>query len=205
MDPVEVVRQGYNKVARDYLRERLTDGADIRMLDELESRLAGGATVLDLGCGAGQPIAARLAKSFEVTGLDISESQLQLAREAVPSARFILANMVTQDLGEALYDGVCSYYAIIHVPREHHRDILAKISRALKPGGVALLCLGANDIEEDYDDCFGTTMFWSHFDSQTYLAILPELGFEIEINALVRDESWPEAKHLFVLVRKPRA
>lgn len=203
MDPIDVVRRGYDAVAQAYRRLRLTDSADIRMLTELESRLTDGAKVLDLGCGAGFPVAARLAKRFRVTGLDISESQLQLAREAVPSADFILANMVTADLGEAIYDGVCSYYAMIHVPRSHHRDILDKVYRALGPGGIALLCLGAQDIEADYDEMCGTPMFWSHFDADTYLAMLPELGFDVEVDALVPDESYPESRHLFVLVRKP--
>lgn len=203
MDPVEVVRRGYDAVAETYLRERLTDSADVRLIAELESRLPDGAKVLDLGCGAGAPVAARLAQRFRVTGLDISESQLQLARHAVPTADFVLANMITADLGKAIYDGVCSYYAMIHVPRDSHRDILQKVYQALKPGGVALLCLGAQDLEADYDEICGTPMFWSHFDADTYLAMLPVLGFDIEVSALVTDESYPESRHLFVLVRKP--
>jgi cyclopropane fatty-acyl-phospholipid synthase-like methyltransferase len=203
MDPSEIVRTGYNQVARIYLQERLTDSPDIRLLAELESRLKDGARVLDLGCGAGQPVTARLAERYSVVGIDISEAQIELARSAVPSAEFRRADMVTSDLGESEFDGVCSYYAIIHVPRAHHLALFERIRRALRPGGVALLCLGANDIEADYDEICGAPMFWSHFSADTYLSMFAELAFEIEMSAIVRDQSYPDSSHLFVVVRKP--
>ena len=40
--------------------------------------------VLDLGCGAGVPIARRLAERYKVTGVDISERQIMLVRRNVP-------------------------------------------------------------------------------------------------------------------------
>ena len=52
-----------------------------RFVDELADRLPEGARVLDLGCGNGAKT-ARLAGRFEVTGVDISERQLELARAA---------------------------------------------------------------------------------------------------------------------------
>lgn len=40
-------------------------------------------------------------------------------------------------------DVICSYYAIIHIPRQEHRPLLVNFHRMLKPGGFGLLCLGA--------------------------------------------------------------
>ena len=135
--------------------------------------------------------------------MDFSYAQIEMARTAVPNAAFIQADMIEADLGEACYEGVCSYYAIIHIPREHHRAILAKVHRALVPGGLALLCLGANDIEEDTtDDYHGEPMYWSHFDGETYLAMLQDVGFTIDQDWLVSDATCAGAEHLFVLVSK---
>jgi len=199
--PVEIVRKGYNQAAERYLAERRLDGGDLVMLDEFETRVPKGGRVLDLGCGAGVPVAKRLAERYGVTGIDISENQIRLAREAVTGAEFRVADMIEAEIGEAVYDGVVSFYAMIHVPREHHRAILAKVRRALKPGGVALLCLGAEDLEADIDEICGAEMFWSHFDAGTYLQMLPEVGLSVEIGRLVTDASCPDAKHLFVVAR----
>ena len=65
-------------------------------MDELADRLPEGARVLDLGCGNGAKI-ARLAGRFEVTGVDISERQLELARAAAPGASFVQADFVELD------------------------------------------------------------------------------------------------------------
>jgi 2-polyprenyl-3-methyl-5-hydroxy-6-metoxy-1,4-benzoquinol methylase len=46
--------------------------------------------VLDLGCGAGVPVAREMiARGFKVTGVDISAQQIEQARRNVPEAQFI--------------------------------------------------------------------------------------------------------------------
>jgi hypothetical protein len=75
----------------------------------------------------------------------------------------------------------------------------------LKTSGVALLCLGAenliDDIEENY---LGTRMYWSHYDSETYLKMLRGCGFSIIWAKHIADGSCEGAKHLFVLAQKVR-
>ena len=86
-----------------------------RFVDELADRLPEGARVLDLGCGNGAKI-ARLAGRFEVTGVDISERQLELARAAVPGATFVQADFVELDFPAETFDAVTALYSIVHVP-----------------------------------------------------------------------------------------
>ena len=139
------------------------DSEDVRLLDELTTRLPAGAKVLDAGCGAGLPISQMLSEKFEVTGVDFSEAQIELAKKNVPNATFICQDMTQLDFPENTFDGICSYYAIIHIPREEHQPLLANFHRMLKPGGVALLCLGAENVADDIDENFlGTRMYWSH-------------------------------------------
>ncbi|MEO5888525.1 MAG: class I SAM-dependent methyltransferase, partial [Anaerolineales bacterium] len=170
MDHKETVKAGYNIIADRYLATRTRDSEDVRLLDELTRRLPAGAKVLDAGCGAGQPISEMLSEKFEVTGVDFSEAQIELAKKNVPNATFICQDMTKLDFPENTFDGICSYYAIIHVPREEHQPLLANFHRMLKPAGVALLCLGAENLVDDIDENFlGIRMYWSHYDSETYL------------------------------------
>jgi SAM-dependent methyltransferase len=83
-----IVQAGYDAMAERYLGWGPTIGEPReRMLDALLERLEPGARVLELGCGAGIPVTRRLAERHTVTGVDISEAQLRLAREHVPGAR----------------------------------------------------------------------------------------------------------------------
>lgn len=203
MDFKKTVREGYNTIAERYLAERQRDSGDVRLLSELIERLPANAEVLDAGCGAGIPVSLMLSERFKVTGVDFSEAQIELAKRNIPHARFLCEDMTQLDFPDSTFDGITSYYAIIHIPREEHQALLANFHRMLKPGGLALLCLGAehliDDIEEDF---YGARMYWSHYDRETYLGLLKELGFQVIWSRLVADESCEGAKHLFVLAQK---
>ena len=203
MDHKETVRSGYNKVADHYLAQRRHDTADVHLLNDFIELLAPKSKVLDAGCGAGIPIAKMLAEQFDVIGVDFSESQIELAKKNVPNAHFFCQDMTELDFPDESLDGICSYYAIIHIPREEHQSLLANFHRMLMAGGVALLCLGADDLDNDIDEDFlGTRMYWSHYDSETYRKMLRKCGFTIIWAKLVKDETHEGSRHLFVLAQK---
>jgi ubiquinone/menaquinone biosynthesis C-methylase UbiE len=203
MDFKETVKAGYNAIANRYFQERTRDSEDIRLLDDLVTRLPAGAHVLDAGCGAGIPVAQILNERFKVTGVDFSEAQIDLARKNVPAGEFLCQDMTRLDFGDDTFDAICSYYAIIHIPREEHRSLLVNFQRMLKPGGLALLCLGAENLIDDIDENYlGIRMYWSHFDSDTYLQMLKDAGFQIIWSKNVGDATCEGAGHLFVLVQK---
>ena len=203
MDFKKTVKEGYNAITDRYLAQRTGDSQDVRLLTEFIKRLPSNANVLDAGCGAGIPISQMLSEQFHVTGIDFSEAQIALAKKHVPNGNFICQDMTMLDFPENSFDGICSYYAIIHIPREHHQPLLVNFHRILKPGGFALLCLGAehliDDIAEDY---LGTRMYWSHYDTETYLKMLNHCGFSILWSRKIMDESCEGAGHLFVLMQK---
>jgi ubiquinone/menaquinone biosynthesis C-methylase UbiE len=203
MDFKKTVKDGYNAIANRYLAERRRDSADVRLQQEFMERLPANAHVLDAGCGAGIPISQMLSEHFQVTGLDFSEAQIDLARKNVPDARFLCEDMTKLDFPENTFDGITSYYAIIHIPREEHRALLANFYRMLKLNGIALLCLGAEHLVDDIDENYlGARMYWSHYDAETYLSILKECGFSVIWSKYVSDEACEGASHLFVLVQK---
>jgi ubiquinone/menaquinone biosynthesis C-methylase UbiE len=204
MDYKETVKAGYNAIANRYLAERTQDSEDVVLIRNLIESLPDDALVLDAGCGAGVPIAQILSLRFKVTGVDFSEAQVELAKKNVPEGTFICADMTQLDFPENSFDGICSYYAIIHVPREEHEGLLKNFYRMLKPNGHALLCLGAEHLIDDIDENYlGTRMYWSHYDAETYLRMLKDCGFSLVWSKFVGDESFDAgANHLFVFIQK---
>jgi len=203
MDFKKTVKEGYNTIADRYLAERTRDSEDVRLLNDIVERLPANAKILDAGCGAGIPISQLLSERFRVTGVDFSEAQIELAQKHVANAEFFCEDMTRLNFPEETFDGITSYYAIIHIPREEHQPLLANFYRMLKPGGYALLCLGAQHLIDDVDENYlGARMYWSHYDSETYLNILQECGFLLIWSKHVTDATCEGAGHLFVLVQK---
>jgi SAM-dependent methyltransferase len=198
-----IVQDGYDVLAEAYLRVRSTDSEDVRLLKELSTHLPDGARVLDAGCGAGIPVARILSERFHVVGVDISARQVALARENVPNAVFIQADLVTLDLPDASFEAIVSYYAIIHVPREEHPTLLANFQRMLAPSGLLLVSMGAGDNPDDTEENWldgGATMYWSHYGREDNLRMIADAGFEIIWDRLVtEEEGFGGGTHLIVL------
>ncbi|HEY42215.1 MAG TPA: methyltransferase domain-containing protein [Dehalococcoidia bacterium] len=201
----KIVREGYDTIAESYLAARSESyPRDIELLQELTQRLPKGARVLDAGCGSGVPVTRILSQSFNVVGVDFSEEQIRLARELVPEAEFICQDITGLDFAEESFDAICSYYAIIHIPRDEHLGLLQSFYRMLKISGLALLCMGAGDLPEDIaDDWLGTRLYWSHFDAETNLKMIVDCGFRIIWSRRITEQLvFGGGEHLFVLAQK---
>lgn len=68
------------------------------IIGAFEQRLPPGGRLLDLGCGAGEPLARHFAsRGWSVTGVDLSQRMLELARKHVPGIEAIQADMCAVD------------------------------------------------------------------------------------------------------------
>jgi ubiquinone/menaquinone biosynthesis C-methylase UbiE len=157
--------------------------------------------VLDVGCGAGVPVAKFLdERGFDVTGIDFSRNMLRLARKNVPKAKFFLRDMTKLKFAADSFDGLTAFYSIIHVPREKHFSLFRSFHRILRPQGVTLICLGPDEWEAN-DKYHGVEMFWSHYDPKKSLQLLKKAGFEVlSDKILVRGGE----KHYWIIARNAK-
>jgi SAM-dependent methyltransferase len=176
MNYKKLVQDGYDTCAKALAAVR---AADASALGPLRSRLSPGAVVLDLGCGCGVPVASALAADHRVTGVDFSSVQIGLARENVPSAHFIEADIATLQMNASSVDAVVALYVIFHLPRAEQLDLLRSIWRWLKPGGYFLGTLSRWNEEPYTEDFFGVPMFWTNFELEEYLQFLRDIGYQI--------------------------
>lgn len=141
------------------------------MLARFAARLAPGGRVLDLGCGPGQDAARLAAMGFAVDAMDASEGLAAEARRrhgiAVRVASFDALD------AEALYDGVWAAFSLLHDSRAALPRHLARIARALKPGGA--LYLGLKEGEGEARDSLGRRYFYVR--AAEIAARLAEAGF----------------------------
>jgi 2-polyprenyl-3-methyl-5-hydroxy-6-metoxy-1,4-benzoquinol methylase len=177
------VESGYDLVAEQYLATKdREDPLALEALRDLASLLPRNAAVLDLGCGAGVPVTRWLAdRGFAVTGVDVSARQLDLARNYVPEATFIKADMTEVTFAPESLDAVVAFHSIIHVPRTEHPALLGRIHHWLRPEGTFLATMTLTDYEGRDDDWegWGAPMVWSHYDGETNVAMLRGAGFGI--------------------------
>ena len=104
-------------------------------------RLKPGFKLLDFGCGPGT-ISVGLADAVapgELHGIDMEESQIELARAAAragghDNATFHVGNVTELPFDDNTFDVAHCHAVLMHVPDT--RGALAEVKRVLKPGGI---------------------------------------------------------------------
>jgi cyclopropane fatty-acyl-phospholipid synthase-like methyltransferase len=136
-DVKRMVGEGYDRIADEYFEQFGRSSVRDAKLAELMAKLPERATVLDLGCGAGEPVARYLvAHGFRVTGVDASLGQIERVRRNVPDANFIHADMTSAQFPAETFEAVSAFYSITHVPRNEHPALIQRIAVWLRPGGL---------------------------------------------------------------------
>jgi 2-polyprenyl-3-methyl-5-hydroxy-6-metoxy-1,4-benzoquinol methylase len=205
-DQSELVRRGYDVLSYYYRADDAEDGRYAPWLAELAARVPAGGAVLDLGCGCGVPVDRSLAAAgYRVTGVDISEVQIERARRLVPDGTFIRADASTVTFGPGSFDAVVCLYALVHMPLEAQPPLLRRVAGWLRPGGWLLTVTGQQAWTGTEDNWLGgpATMWWSHADAATYRAWLEEAGLRVTAQEFVPEGDGGHA--LFWARRPPQA
>jgi len=128
------VRQGWDKY-----REHFNNPAFFEFIGDLS-----GKTVLDAGCGEGYNTRLLASSGARMTGVDISERMIELARQEEQreplGVRYELASF--SDLGifdDAAFDAVVSSMALMDGP--DFEGAVKEIFRVLRPGGELMFSI----------------------------------------------------------------
>jgi 2-polyprenyl-3-methyl-5-hydroxy-6-metoxy-1,4-benzoquinol methylase len=178
----ENVRVAYNEVSSLYRGDDDSPAHHVAWATQLHQRLDASSSVLDLGCGCGVPIARDLVRyGHNVTGVDISDVQVQRAKHLVPTAQFICADATEVSFQSATFDAVVCLYALIHMPLDAQPELISKCAEWLRPGGWLLATTGQSAWTGSEANWLGSTatMWWSQSDAVTYRCWLAEADFEI--------------------------
>ena len=157
---VTATRTFYDAIAEDYadrFRDELAGRPLERALLTAYAELVGaGGRVADLGCGPGRVTGFLASLGLSVSGLDLSESMLAIARRENPGIRFEQGSML--DLGghpDGSLDGVVCWYSSIHTPVDELPALFAGFHRVLAPGGPLLLAFQVGDEPRHHDRPWG--------------------------------------------------
>ncbi|KAJ1323647.1 methyltransferase domain-containing protein [Microdochium nivale] len=149
---------------------------------------------LELGCGAGLPVLDHLLArdaTATVAANDLSTTQLDLARANLAPKHgspgrvdFHPGDMLALDFPAASFDAVVALYSICHLPPREQVEMLAKISRWVRPGGGVLL----NVTTETTDGVTANNwlaqdkqswMYWSGLGPEGTVKVVEESGLDV--------------------------
>jgi SAM-dependent methyltransferase len=174
-----------------------------RRAEALLRRLPEHPDVLELGVGAGVAQSRLLAERGRLTGVDVSAEQLRRARDRLPGAKLIHADLTAVDFPPEHFDAVVSFYVLNHVAREALGEVMRRIARWLRPGGWFLATFATSDLEAWQGDFLGADSFFSGYEPEVNEALVHEAGLgphESELETIEEPEG--PARFQWILARR---
>ena len=160
----------YNSNAEGFYES--TVNADMSAQYKLfEKYLGNGAHILDCGCGSGRDSKHFLDNGFEVTAIDGSE---ELCKKASELTGLEVKQMYFRSLNfDNEFDGVWACASLLHVEKGELPDVLTRITKALRDGGVLYASFKYGGFSGERNGRFFTDLDDESFES--LIADIPEL------------------------------
>jgi trans-aconitate methyltransferase len=147
-------------------------------LDRFTFLLPAGGTVLDLGCGSGEPIATDLAsRGFRLTGVDSSQTLIDLCKQRLPGHQWIVRDMRRLPPGRT-FNGIIAWHSFFHLNPEDQRRMFPVFSYLSAPGG-ALMFTAGHFAGVAMGEFGGEPLYHASLAREDYAQLLEENGFRL--------------------------
>lgn len=166
----------YEREARDWACGRnLSLWEEPALLAAVAGR-APGLSVLDLGCGSGEPITAWFtARGDRVTGVDGAAAMISEFRTRVPSAEAIRADMRGLSLGRR-FDVLVAFNSFFHLSPRDQRGMFPTFA-AHAASGARLLFTTGPQASEAWGRVGDSAVYHASLDPAEYRHLLRAHGF----------------------------
>ena len=192
----------YERHARAWDADRRMAGWNDRPWhDRFIAALPRAASVLDLGCGSGVPVAQNMAeRGLQVTGIDSSPTLISLCRERLPDHQWLVGDMRSLQLSRQ-FDGVVAWDSFFHLKPDDQRRMFNVFARHAKPSAVLMFNSGPAH-GEAVGDYRGDPLYHASLSPGEYTSLLDSIGFEVIAQAV---EDWQTAGGRTVWLTRARA
>ena len=129
----------YQRKAREWARDRGLSSSlfEKPWLDRFRSLLPSGGSILDIGCGSGEPIARYFVEErYGVTGINSSQPLIDLCKARFPLAKLGRRGYARAFLGRR-FDGVLAWDSFFHLCPDAQRQMFSHLPQARRIEGGA--------------------------------------------------------------------
>lgn len=154
--------------------------------DRFIAALAAGASVLDLGCGSGVPVARHMVvEGLHVTGVDSSPTLVSLCRERLPAQEWLVADMRSLALHRR-FDGILAWDSFFHLRPADQRRMFSVFARHAAPSAVLMFNTGPAH-GEAIGEYRGEPLYHASLSGDEYRRMLHGIDFTVIAHAV---EDW---------------
>ena len=172
------VYKSYEKIVDWFDAHRSRDLMEKEYLDLVVQAIPKDGSVLDLGCGMGEPLAKFfIEKGYQVTGIDASRKMIALCQQRFPEQRFFVADMRNIELHEQ-FDAIIAWDSFFHLPQDDQRAMFKIFAAHIKPQGILVFTSGPES-GEVWGDNGGQNLYHASLSADEYNHLLQQHSFRV--------------------------
>jgi SAM-dependent methyltransferase len=193
----------YERHAHDWVSDRGRQlGAEGAWLARFTALVPHGARILDIGCGAGEPIARNLLEQgYLVDGVDSSPTLISLCRDRFPERSWHVADMRSLALG-ATFDGLLAWNSMFHLAHDDQRAMFSIFRQHAAPGAALMFTSGTSH-GEAIGSFRGEPLYHASLSTEEYRTLLAAHGFRVVEHVAEDPEGGGPTVWLALLDRTP--
>ena len=174
----------YERKSAEYDRVRGRGLQELEWLERFCSFIPDGGTILDLGCGSGEPLATYfVGRGYRVFGVDGAPSMISLCRSRLPEQEWLVHDMRGLVL-DRRFDGVLAWDSFFHLRAADQRLVIQQFGTYARQGAPVLFTSG-HEAGEAIGTLCGEPLFHESMAPETYRRLLSEAGFAVEHHVAV--------------------
>ncbi len=128
---------GYEAVAEEFMAVRSTSGRAV--VQKWAASLPPGGSVVDVGAGSGEPLTSALVdEGLAVSAIDASSTMVAAFRRRFPGVEVTCESAERSRFFGRTFDAALAVGLIFLLPADSQRELIRRISGALKPQGRLL-------------------------------------------------------------------
>jgi SAM-dependent methyltransferase len=171
----------YDRHAETWSGERSQSLLEKPWLKRFLELVPPGGSILDIGCGSGEPIASFVIRSgYRLHGIDSSPAMIALCKSRFPGNAWDVADMRALSLG-ATFDGLIAWDSFFHLCPDDQRRMFPIFRKHAAPGAALMFTSGASSGVE-IGTYAGEPLYHASLDPHDYRALLEDNGFDVVAN-----------------------
>ncbi len=178
-DDNELTLETYELAADEYARRNRETGAwseVVQWIDEIAALLGDGATVLEIGCGAGTEAEVLESRGLRVQRTDATQAFVDIVRALGHDV--LLLNVIIDHLGGP-WDCVFANAVFLHLSREQFRDALVNASLSVGSDGLLAFTLKEGDGDEWTSKRFNLPRHFTYWRGEGLISYIAQSPWEI--------------------------
>jgi trans-aconitate methyltransferase len=170
----------YERHAHAWVQARIQESTlyEKPWLDRFCALLPSAGSVLDCGCGAGEPIARYLNQcGYVVTGVDSSLAMVRMFQSRLPGQSAVVADMRTLFLPQTFH-GILAWGSFFHLDHGDQRKMFPTFRNHVAQGAALMFTSGPSH-GEIVGRLEGEPLYHASLDAAEYRKLLKEQGFTV--------------------------